>query len=131
MLSVIGTRQSAVKTFSAPNQNTVSFPATCYDYTFGRLLAQHGELFGKLRNIRAVVAQVADLDVAGAEVLRRIQQQLARLIGSGPAMVLGVPVQQPLDFDLRALDLRHQHALHQIDARATASAPEILLNRPA
>ncbi len=38
------------------------------------LTTQHGKFFRHLRHVGAVVAEVADLDVAGAELFRRVEQ---------------------------------------------------------
>ncbi len=46
----------------------------------GRLAAQRAEFFGHLRNIRAIVAEIADLDVMRAERFGGIEQQRAGLI---------------------------------------------------
>ncbi len=51
-------------------------------------------------NVGAIIAEVGDLDMPGAQHFGRLQQQRTDFIRRRLARVGAIPVQQPFDFDI-------------------------------
>ncbi len=70
-----------------------------------RLPAQHGEFFGQLRDVRAIIAEVADLDMPRPELFGGVEQQRAGGVRGSSAVIGAIPVQQPFDFQTGVMPL--------------------------